>query len=294
MTIKSLAAVVVVAVAATASFARMRGAGEATRTFEVTGVVTAPPADGRVTVAHEEVSGYMPAMTMSFAVGHGVAALAAGDRVRFTLRVAGEWSRAEAFEVIGRNAAIAGPAERAVPAPRVRLKKGDSVPEFALTAHDGHPFTTADLRGRVTAVTFVFTRCPVPEFCPLMVKRFQHLQRDLERDRLLRNVQLLSVTLDPAFDTPAVLDAYATAMGALPGRWRFLTGAPADVARLTSAFSVYTERNAATLDHTLATAVIGADGRIAEIWCGNGWTAADVLSVLRREGAPPAPPAAIR
>jgi protein SCO1 len=295
---KSLAAVVVlVAVAVSVSFARMRGAGDGTRTFEVTGVVTAAPAGGRVTIAHEEVSGYMPAMTMTFAVGPDIPALAAGDRVRFTLRVADEGSRAEAFVVSGRDAAVAAATPPAPVAARLRLKKGDPVPAFSLSAHDGRPFTAADLRGRLTAVTFVFTRCPVPEFCPLMVKRFQQVQREVGRDRLLRsrnNVQLLSVTLDPAFDTPPVLQAYARAMGAVPGRWHFLTGDPAAVARLTSAFSIYTERNAVTLDHTLATAVVDAEGRIAEIWRGNGWTAADVLGALRREAAitqaPPGPP----
>ena len=285
---KSLAAVALVAVAATVSFTRMRGAGNGIRTFEVAGVVTAALAGGRVTIAHEEVPGYMPAMTMAFAVGEEIPALSAGDRVRFTLRVADEWSRAEAFVLSGRDAAV--PLAPSVAA-RVRLKKGDAVPAISLTAHDGRPFTSADVRGRLTAVTFVFTRCPLPEFCPLMVKRFQHLQREVERDRLLRSVQLLSVTLDPAFDTPPVLDAYARAVGAVPGRWHFLTGDPAAVARLTGAFSIYSERNGVALDHTLATAVIDAEGRIAEMWRGTGWTAADVLGVLRREAAmTPAPP----
>jgi protein SCO1/2 len=82
-----------------------------------------------------------------------------------------------------------------------------------------------------------------------------------------------------------VLDAYANAMGADPARWQFVTGDPSEVGRLTSAFSIHTERNGVLLDHTLATAVIDSRGRIAEIWRGNGWNASEVLDVLRREAA---------
>jgi protein SCO1/2 len=135
----------------------------------------------------------------------------------------------------------------------------------------------------VTALTFIFTRCPVPEFCPLLSKRFQQLQRELDKDPALRGVQLVSVSLDPAFDTPPVLEAYASSLGA-GARWRFLTGEPDQVARLAGAFSVHVERNGVLLDHTLATAVIDARGQIVEIWRGNGWKLAEVLDVLRREG----------
>ena len=99
-------------------------------------------------------------------------------------------------------------------------------------------------------------------------------------------MRLLSVTLDPAFDTPQVLDAYARAMRADPARWQFVTGRPEEIARLASAFSIHVERNGLLIDHTLATAVIGRDGRIAEIWRGNGWTAAEVIDVLRRVTTP--------
>ena len=291
MTTKRLLAVLLVLVAATVTFARTRRAADTdpgSRTFEVTGVVTAPPSDGQVTVAHEAIRGYMPAMTMPFMMAGNAPNLAPGDRVRFTLRVGGESSRAEGFAIIGHDAAVARAAADATAAARVRLKKGDELPAFSLTTNQGKPMTAADTRGRLTAVTFIFTRCPMPEFCPLMVKRFQQLQKEVERDPALRGVQLLSVTLDPAFDTPGVLDAYAKAMGADPNRWRFVTGDPAEIARLTAAFSIHVERNGVLLDHTLATAIVDADGRIAEIWRGNGWKVSELLEVLRRESAPAA------
>jgi protein SCO1/2 len=115
-----------------------------------------------------------------------------------------------------------------------------------------------------------------------MVKQFQTIQREIAKDGPGDDVRLLSVTLDPGFDTPPVLAAYAKAMGADPARWRFVTGDAAEVAKLTTAFSIHTERNGVLLDHTLATAVIGPDGRVLEIWRGNGWKAEEVLAALRR------------
>jgi protein SCO1/2 len=253
------------------------------RVFQVTGIVTAPLVDGRVTVAHDEISGYMPAMTMPFTVGPDVRpTLTAGDRVRFVLRVTEEASRAESFTVMGRAAAAGSAMTPGGTQLASRLKKGDLVPPFALTTADDRPFTTGDLTGHVTAVTFIFTRCPVPEFCPLVVKRFQQVQREIERNAALAGVRLLSVTLDPAFDTPQVLSAYASAKEADPARWQFATGSAEEISRFASAFAIHVERNGFLIDHTLATAVIGRDGRVVEIWRGNGWTAAEVVETLQR------------
>jgi Cu/Ag efflux protein CusF len=110
MTTKRLLGVLLVVVGATIAVARVRrppDASSGTRTFDVIGVVTARPADGRVTVAHADIPGYMPAMTMPFAIGPDAPTLAPGDRVRFTLRVANDWSRAEDIVVTGRDEATA-------------------------------------------------------------------------------------------------------------------------------------------------------------------------------------------
>ena len=206
--------------------------------------MTAPVLDGRVTVAHDEIPGYMPAMTMPFTVGPDVRpTLTAGDRVRFVLRVTEEASRAEAFTVTGRGPAAVRALTPGATQPSNRLKKGDLVPPFTLITAAERPFTASDLAGHVTAVTFIFTRCPVPEFCPLVVKRFQQMQREIERNASLAGVRLLSVTLDPAFDTPQVLSAYASAKEADPARWQFVTGSTEEIARFASAFAIHVERN---------------------------------------------------
>ena len=251
----------------------------------MTGTVTAAPADGRVMVSHDHIPGYMPAMTMPFTLAPGQnPRIAPGDVVRFRLRVGPGASRAEAFAVTGHDAAVVAALAAATgPAPP-RLRAGDQVPRFSLLDQRGNVFTQDRLRGRRTAVTFIFTRCPVPEFCPLMMQRFQEVQRTIAGDHSLSDVQLVAITLDPTHDSPAVLDAYAAAKGLDPVRWRLLTGSADDVARLRTAFAVHVERNGVLLDHTLATAVVDADGRIVELWRGNGWAASEVVSALRSRG----------
>jgi protein SCO1/2 len=276
-----------------ATVAVARGRGEAPRpaghVYAVSGTVTAAPADGRVMVSHHDIPDYMPAMTMPFTLAPGQPhpRLAPGDTVRFRLVVGSGAPLAEGFVVTGHDAAVAA-ALASPPAapPSSRLRAGDPVLPFALVDQRGEAFTQDRLRGRRTAVTFIFTRCPVPEFCPLMVQRFLEVERTLDRDRDLDDVQLVAITLDPRHDTPAVLEAYAAAKQVDQARWRLLTGSPDDVAGLTKAFAVHVEKNGVLLDHTLATAVIDADGRIVEIWRGNRWTAAEVVATLRGGRAP--------
>jgi protein SCO1 len=236
-----------------------------------------------VTVAHEDIPGYMPAMTMPFTLAPDRPAprVGPGDRVRFQWLVGADGSHADGFVVTGHDAAVAAAAAAPPPSRSGRLRPGDRLPEVALVDQAGAPFTAERLRGRRTALTFIFTRCPVPEFCPLMVQRFAEVEAAARRDPRLRDLQLVAVTLDPAFDTPSILDAYAKAKQLDPSRWRLVTGRPDAVATLTKAFAVHVERNGVLLDHTLATAVIDADGRIVEIWRGNGWRAAEVLEALR-------------
>jgi protein SCO1/2 len=285
MTTKRLLMLLVVGMAVTVTVVQTRRgapAGSAARTFQVTGTVTSPIADGRVMVSHEDIRGYMPAMTMPFAVAAGeTSLLRAGDRVRFTLRVTEEGAQAERFEVTGHDAAVAAALSEGAKPALARLKKGDALPMVSLTTSEGRPLTSADLHGQVTAITFIYTRCPVPDFCPLMMKRFQEVQRELESRGAPRDVRLLAVTLDPAFDTPQVLQAYAASKGVDASRWQLATGTSEEIVKLTSAFSIHVERGGVLIDHTLATAVIGRDGRVVEIWRGNGWSSAELLDVLR-------------
>jgi protein SCO1/2 len=268
-------------IAAVGSSTMARRPADGDRRFQVTAVVVGRAESGAIAVAHDAIPDYMPAMTMPFMLAdpRDGERLSPGDRVRFTLRVGLESSSAEAVVVTGRDALVAN---AAVPgrAGRGRLRPGDALPAFALVDQNGAPLSDADLRGHVTVVTFIFTRCPLPEYCPRIVGRFKQLQRAIVADASLADVHLLSVTLDPEFDSPRVLSEYGRAMGADFARWRFATGSPDQVAVVTQAFAVRTERSGGLIDHTPATALIDARGEVVELWRGNAWEVREILDTL--------------
>jgi len=275
----------------TVLFWTYRAAPAADREFAVTGVVMAVNQDGTIAVAHDDITGLMPAMTMPFTLADASEgrSLAPGDRVDFTLRVGLERTRIEDIVVTGRSAVVdrsALPPAR----PSSRLRAGDTLPSFTLVDQSGAPLTDVDLRGQRTIVTFIFTRCPLPEFCPRIISRFKELQKAITSSAELADVRLLSVTLDPAFDTPPVLDAYGRALGADFARWKFATGSTEEVTALTRAFAVHVEQTGVLPDHTLATALFDDQGRMVEIWRGNFWQTQEVLDALRAPaGAAPTP-----
>jgi protein SCO1/2 len=133
-------------------------------------------------------------------------------------------------------------------------------------------------------VTFIYTRCPIPTFCPLMDRQFAAVQKTIHEDRSLKGrVQLLSVTFDPTYDTPAVLRAHAQKVGAESDTWTFLTGERDDIDRFAARLgvSVVREQNPADITHNLRTAVIDANGRLEQVFTGNEWTPAQVVSRVR-------------
>jgi protein SCO1/2 len=120
----------------------------------------------------------------------------------------------------------------------------------------------------------------VPEFCPLLGRKFQELQRALTQAGD-HETRLLSITLDPEFDRPDVLRRYAESLAADPARWTFATGDAAEVQKCARQFAIYSARNdAGSIDHTLATALIDPAGRVVEIWRGNGWRPSEVVQRL--------------
>lgn len=158
------------------------------------------------------------------------------------------------------------------------------MPDFALENEDGRPLRRAILDGHLTLITFIFTRCPVPQYCPLMARHFGELQGAILADsELAGRFHLLSITLDPVFDRPAVLKQYGAAVGADPRVWSFATGPIQVIDSLVQAFSVYRQRDGVLLDHTLCTALLAPNGKIVEIWRGNDWKPADVLALARSQ-----------
>jgi protein SCO1/2 len=246
--------------------------------------ISSPGTDGRVeiTLKHDDIRGFMPAMTMPYAVERAsdAAGLGAGDVIDATLVVNGSDVHLEALRKTG-HAALP-PDARPVRIMDV-MQPGDLVPDDPLVDQVGVTRRLSDWRGRVLAVTFVYTRCPLPDFCPAMDRGFSALQKALKEDaRLTARAHLVTISFDPAHDTPPVIRRHAEALGADPAIWSYLTGAPAAIDHLTSRFGVSTIAGEAdTITHNLRTAIVDPDGRLVTIYSGNEWTPEALLHDLR-------------
>ena len=139
---------------------------------------------------------------------------------------------------------------------------GGRVPEFSLTDQAGTPVSPATLRGRVVAVTFIYTRCPLPDYCPRMLANLKGVAARF-RQRLGRDLVLAAVSFDPRYDTPEILARYARERGAVGPGWLFLTGSVAEVTRVCDAFGVEFWPEEGLITHSLQTAVLDRDGVLA-------------------------------
>ena len=260
-------------------------------------------ADGRVAgikdgghtlvVEHEEIPGYMPPMIMPFSVVDSsmTAGLETGDAIQFRLAVSEEDARIIDLRPIADTAVARNPARSTTPIRQEQddpdgpqmLQRGDRVPaDLTLTNQAGEPVQIGDYRGQALVLTFIYTRCPLPNYCPLMSKRFATLQPQL-REQFGADVQLLSISFDPAYDTPKVLREYASKYTDRLDTWTFATGDSTQVQRATELFGVFTQqKDSDEITHNLTTALIGPDGRVRRLWRGNDWAPEDVRQAVER------------
>lgn len=240
-----------------------------------------------MSIEHEDIPGFMPSMTMPFSVKNqkDIAGLKIGDAISFRMTVTDKDLFLDQVKNIpASDVHVAEPTPTAnVSDPTARLREGDIVPFFGLTNQDGARVTADTLRGRPFVLTFIFTRCPVPNFCPRISHNFSELQNAIKSDAALRDkARLLSITIDPQFDTPEVLRSYADHQKGDPQIWIFATGVPAEIDKLEQNFAVFVQPEGGTISHGLATALIGADGAVVKIWRGNAWTPTEVIDELRK------------
>jgi protein SCO1/2 len=257
--------------------------GPPPREFEIVGQIQAiNAAQSQVTIKHQDIKGFMPGMTMTFkAEKSAIDGRQPGDLVTGTL-VVGE------VDVHISRLTVTGHREldpkTVLPADgSAIIQPGDMVKDATLIDQDGKMRHLSEWRGHRLALTFVYTRCPLPEFCPLMNQHFRTVQTTLAKTPALSDVRLLTMTLDPAYDTPAVLKPFAAGAGADPARWTFLTATPADAAPFLEQFGIIVERdpsNEVQITHNLRTAVIGADGRLKSVQTGNRWLPDELVADL--------------
>lgn len=251
-------------------------------TFAGAGVVRkVDPERKKMVIAHETIVGFMEAMTMEFDVadGEGAATLIAGDTITFRLSVSDERSWIDQLRKTGHvEAAPLSPLLSGSMAP------GAPLPDCALVNQHGEPFRLRDFKGRALVFTFIFTRCPLPDFCPLMNRNLAAVQRELSTDPSRANWHVFSISVDPEYDTPARLADYARPYLALAKheQWTFATGQPTDIQKFGEAFGLLVSKNGEQIDHTLRTVVVDAGGRVQKIFAGNGWQPAELLDEMRR------------
>ncbi|MFO7695447.1 MAG: SCO family protein [Vicinamibacterales bacterium] len=279
-------ALVLLAVVTTAAACSAPPPPAANREFPLTGELLAiKPDKSEIQVKHDEVRGFMEPMTMWFTVKDPrlVDGLAPGDLLSATLVLTAEDSYLTTIRKTGSRPP--GEASAPPPAPADILPLGATVPDIAFTDETGQPRPLSSYRGTYTLLTFIYTRCPLPDYCPRMNTHFAAVQRSLKADPALgRSVRLLSVSFDPEFDTPAVLAAKAKAMGADPALWRFVT-APrerVDAFGATLGLAVLREGDdGSNITHNLRTALLDRDGKLARTYNGKEWSPEDVVRDLQ-------------
>jgi protein SCO1/2 len=256
------------------------------RRYPLTGQVLAVhPERQAITLKHDDIAGYMPAMTMSYAVARPdlLTGRVPGELISATLEVDASEGRLVEIRHIG-AAPLPQNSNELAQSSGV-IGPGDRVPEADFVDEDGRRRAFAEWRGTPTVVTFVYTRCPLPNFCPLMDQNFAALQRMMAEDTAFTGrVKLVSITFDPDHDTPAVLKAHAAHLHADPAVWTFLTGDRAVIDAFAATFSVSVIRDPASpgqITHSLSTAIVDATGRVRKIYPGSDWTPGQVLTELR-------------
>ncbi len=246
-------------------------------------------ASGEVTIAHEAIPGFMAAMTMPFTLKDRATLedVRPGDQVEGPLRVVSSGGEVKDYDLLDltvtRPSIEPPPPPISVPAGSevVLLKLGDPVPDFTVTTQDGRTLRLSELRGEVVALTFIYTRCPLPDFCPAIDLKFADLARRVATaPGRADKIRLLSVSFDPAHDTPAVLAAHARRRGARPPLWTFAVASDEELARVAGPLGLTVAPGSREIAHNLRTAVIGPDGRLARLEAGQGWAPADLLGTI--------------
>ncbi|HVU36320.1 MAG TPA: SCO family protein [Opitutaceae bacterium] len=259
--------------------------------YALTGEVLAVDhAQHTVRIRHDAVKGLMPAMTMDFPVSAGdEASVRVGEMIRGTLvrtkagdfRLERIWPNDQGST--GTIAAMEAQL-RANTSDRGRgvyREIGETVPDFALYDQDGRVVQMSRFRGKQIMLNFIYTRCPIATMCPAATLKMMATQK-LARDAGIKDLELVSITLDPAYDTPGVLKEYASARGIDTSNFSFLTGPEAAIKDLLKQFGVIAEFQGNILNHTLTTLLINEDGRIAWRADGSQWEPADFVARMHK------------
>jgi protein SCO1/2 len=262
------------------------------RTYTLQGQVQSITPDRQeAMVKHGEIAGLMPAMTMPyrFKTKAELDALKPGDVIDATLVIVSNDAFLTGVKKTGEAPIEKPPAESLVSSSTLDratrlLQPGDTAPDGAFVDQNGRKTSLKAFRGSTVVLTFIYTRCPLPTFCPMMDRHFVTIQEHMKSDAALTHVHLVTISFDPTRDTPAVLRAHAKELDADLTRWTFFTGTLEAVNQFAGKFGVSVVRNPnddRDITHNLRTAIIGPDGVLKKVYTGNEWTPDDVLTDLK-------------
>ena len=257
-------------------------------TYEIRGqIISIQSEKNELTITHEEVPGFMPAMTMPFAV-EDVRLLMGrkpGEFIEATLVVTKRKAFLSRIEATGfaNLSDPAGTADGFTMGKVVRAQEPVQDAEFLDQDHRRIGLTA--FQGQYIVLTFIYTRCPMPTFCPLMDRHFATLQQAIQaNDTLSARVHLISVTFDPQYDRPAILKEHAQRVGADNRFWTFLTGDELAITNFSEQFGIWValdKENTSDITHNLCTALVDRSGRLIRIYRGNEWTPEQLLTDLK-------------
>ena len=254
------------------------------RRFEFKGkIVAVEPEKHQVTVSHEDIKGYMPGMTMPFTVRDQIdlKEISPNDGVTATLVVDGTHTWLEDLIVTHLSS------DSSAPRPAVMMaKEGDEVPNFTLHNQNNREIHIRDYRGKRLLLTFIYTRCPQPDYCTLMSTNFAQIDRALGQDpALYEKTHLLSISFDPSYDTPDVLRSYGAAHTERYEKetfahWEFASGSAEQVKKIAEYFGLTYGPQQDQIIHALRTVIINPDGKVAKIYNGNDWKVDEVVNEM--------------
>jgi len=252
----------------------------AAKRYPFTGrVVSIDPQDQSAIIDGDKIPGFMDAMAMSYKVKPPatLGQLSPGDSVSAEVVVVDPDYWLENVKVTAHAKAPAPATTQRIPAP------GDSVPDFSFTNQDSKLTSIRRYRGKVVLITFIYTRCPFPDFCPRMSSNFAEIDKQLAADpALAAHLHLLSVSFDPEHDTPKVLRDYAFSVAhthapTLFRRWEFAAPRSADLPKIADFFGLIATPEGGLITHNLSTTVIGPDGKIVKWYHGGDWQSSDLI-----------------
>lgn len=294
--LRKLLLVTVVGIVAVAGCHRQQSGAEDSaittsyKVFKLRGKVIAnQPATGEITVKHEAIPGFMDAMTMPYRLKDPsiLSELHPGDVITADLLVS---QGADASVLLDHIVVVAEGKPDYRPAVMYHVPaKGDTVPDFKLRNEDGRIIHLNQFRGKNLLITFIYTRCPLPNFCPLVTHNFAVIHQQLSADPVTKDkTHLICVSFDPEHDTPERLKAYGEEYIGSDAKkafahWDFAVPEKPVLMEMAKYFDVgMSDAADGTITHTLSTTLIGRDGKVLKFYSGNEWTPQQVVTDVKQ------------